>query len=71
MMNNLILDIKDKIKVGESKVVESNDYYYIKDVNTYYDLENNLRIKIKVFDKVENKNKEFILSLEEIEKEGK
>lgn len=70
-MNSLILDIADKIKTSENKVVESNDYYYIKDVKTYYDLENNLRIKIKVFDKVESKEKIFILSLEEIEKEGK
>ena len=70
-MNSLILDIADKIKTPENKVVESNDYYYIKDVKTYYDLENNLRIKIKVFDKVESKEKIFILSLEEIEKEGK
>lgn len=70
-MNSLILDIADKIKTPENKVVESNDYYYIKDVKTYYDLENNLRIKIKVFDKVESKEKKFILSLEEIEKEGK
>lgn len=66
MLNNLILDIVDKVKT-----IESNDYYHIKDVNTYYDLENNLRIKIKIFDRVENKEKEFILSLEEIEKEGK
>ena len=70
-MNSLILDIADKIKTPENKVVESNDYYYIKDVKTYYDLENNLRIKIKVFDKVESKERIFILSLEEIEKEGK
>ena len=70
-MNSLILDIADKIKTPENKVVESNDYYYIKDVKAYYDLENNLRIKIKVFDKVESKEKIFILSLEEIEKEGK
>lgn len=70
-MNSLILDIADKIKTAENKVVESNDYYYIKDVKPYYDLENNLRIKIKVFDKVESKEKIFILSLEEIEKEGK
>lgn len=70
-MNRLILDIADKIKTAENKVVESNDYYYIKDVKAYYDLENNLRIKIKVFDKVESKEKIFILSLEEIEKEGK
>lgn len=70
-MNSLILDIADKIKTAENKVVESNDYYYIKDVKAYYDLENNLRIKIKVFDKVESKEKIFILSLEEIEKEGK
>ena len=70
-MNSLILDIADKIKTVENKVVESNDYYYIKDVKAYYDLENNLRIKIKVFDKVESKEKIFILSLEEIEKEGK
>lgn len=70
-MNSLILDIADKIKTPKNKVVESNDYYYIKDVKTYYDLENNLRIKIKVFDKVESKEKIFILSLEEIEKEGK
>ena len=70
-MNSLILDIADKIKTAENKVVESNDYYYIKDVKTYYDLENNLRIKIKVFDKVESKEKIFILSLEEIEKEGR
>ena len=70
-MNSLILDIADKIKTSENKVVESNDYYYIKDVKAYYDLENNLRIKIKVFDKVESKEKIFILSLEEIEKEGK
>lgn len=70
-MNSLILDIADKIKIPKNKVVESNDYYYIKDVKTYYDLENNLRIKIKVFDKVESKEKIFILSLEEIEKEGK
>lgn len=70
-MNRLILDIADKIKTSENKVVESNDYYYIKDVKVYYDLENNLRIKIKVFDKVESKEKIFILSLEEIEKEGK
>ena len=70
-MNSLILDIADKIKTPENKVVESNDYDYIKDVKTYYDLENNLRIKIKVFDKVESKEKIFILSLEEIEKEGK
>ena len=70
-MNSLILDIADKIKTAENKVVESNDYYYIKDIKTYYDLENNLRIKIKVFDKVESKEKIFILSLEEIEKEGK
>lgn len=70
-MNSLILDIADKIKTAENKVVESNDYYYIKDVKVYYDLENNLRIKIKVFDKVESKEKIFILSLEEIEKEGK
>lgn len=69
-MNSLILDIADKIKT-KNKVVESNGYYYIKDVKVYYDLENNLRIKIKVFDKVESKEKEFILSLEEIEKEGK
>ena len=46
-MNSLILDIADKIKTAENKVVESNDYYYIKDIKTYYDLENNLRIKIK------------------------
>lgn len=70
-MNSLILDIADKIRTPKNKVVESNDYYYIKDVKTYYDLENNLRIKIKVFDKVESKEKIFILSLEEIEKEGK
>lgn len=70
-MNSLILDIADKIKTPKNKVVESNDYYYIKDVKAYYDLENNLRIKIKVFDKVESKEKIFILSLEEIEKEGK
>ena len=70
-MNSLILDIADKIKTPENKVVESNDYYYIKDIKTYYDLENNLRIKIKLFDKVESKEKKFILSLEEIEKEGK
>lgn len=70
-MNRLILDIADKIKTAKNKVVESNDYYYIKDVKTYYDLENNLRIKIKVFDKVESKERIFILSLEEIEKEGK
>lgn len=70
-MNSLILDIADKIKTPKNKVVESNDYYYIKDVKTYYDLENNLRIKIKVFDKVESKEKIFILSLEEIEREGK
>lgn len=70
-MNSLILDIADKIKTPKNKVVESNDYYYIKDVKTYYDLENNLRIKIKVFDKIESKEKIFILSLEEIEKEGK
>lgn len=71
IMNSLILDIADKIKTAENKVVESNGYYYIKDVKVYYDLENNLRIKIKVFDKVESKEKIFILSLEEIEKEGK
>lgn len=65
-MNSLILDIVDKIKT-----IENNDYYCIKDVVSYYDLENNLRIKIKVFDKVESKEKIFILSLEEIEKEGK
>ena len=70
-MNSLILDIADKIKTPENKVVESNDYYYIKDIKTYYDLENNLRIKIKLFDKVESKEKKFILSLEEIEKEGR
>ena len=70
-MNSLILDIADKIRTPKNKVVESNDYYYIKDVKAYYDLENNLRIKIKVFDKVESKEKIFILSLEEIEKEGK
>ena len=70
-MNSLILDIADKIKTPENKVVESNDYYYIKDVKTYYDLENNLRIKIKLFDKIESKERIFILSLEEIEKEGK
>ena len=70
-MNSLILDIADKIKTAENKVVESNDYYYIKDIKTYYDLENNLRIKIKLFDKVESKEKKFILSLEEIEKEGR
>ena len=70
-MNSLILDIADKIRTPKNKVVESNDYYYIKDVKAYYDLENNLRIKIKVFDKVESKEKKFILSLEEIEKEGK
>ena len=70
-MNSLILDIADKIKTAENKVVESNDYYYIKDIKTYYDLENNLRIKIKLFDKIESKERIFILSLEEIEKEGK
>ena len=59
-MNSLILDIADKIRTPKNKVVESNDYYYIKDVKTYYDLENNLRIKIKVFDKVESKEKIFI-----------
>ena len=70
-MNSLILDIADKIRTPKNKVVESTDYYYIKDVKTYYDLENNLRIKIKVCDEVESKEKIFILSLEEIEKEGK
>lgn len=65
-MNRLILDIVDKIKT-----IENNDYYCIKDVVSYYDLEGNLRVKIIVFDKVESKEKIFILSLEEIEKEGK
>lgn len=65
-MNSLILGIVDKIKT-----IENNDYYCIKDVVSYYDLEGNLRVKIIVFDKVENKEKIFILSLEEIEKEGK
>ena len=58
-MNSLILDIVDKIKT-----IENNDYYCIKDVVSYYDLEGNLRVKIIVFDTVENKEKTFVLIME-------
>ena len=59
-MNSLLLDIADKLR-EEVMVQERKADYNINEVKTYYDLEGNLRIAVKVFNKVEEKEEIIIL----------
>lgn len=59
-MNSLLLDIAEQLRQN-SKVQEGLKDYLIMGVKTYYDLEGSLRIAVKVYNRVEEKDEVIIL----------
>lgn len=59
-MNSLLLDIADLLRKS-AKVQEGTKDYLIKEVKTYYDLECNLRIAVRVYNRAEGKDEVIIL----------
>ena len=59
-MNSLLLDIAEQLRQN-SKVQEGLKDYLIMGVKTYYDLEGNLRIAVKVYNRAEEKDEVIIL----------
>jgi hypothetical protein len=67
VMNNLLLDIANMLK-EKMKVQEGKADYNIIEIKTYYNLEHEFKIAMKIYDKVEQKEK--IVLLGEISLEG-
>ena len=59
-MNSLLLDIAEQLR-SNLKVQNAKADYNINAVKTYYDLEGFLRIAVRVFNKVEEKEQVIIL----------
>lgn len=59
-MNSLLLDIADLLRKS-AKVQEGTKDYLIKEAKTYYDLECNLRIAVRVYNRAEEKDEVIIL----------
>jgi len=65
-MNSLLYDIKDILN-EKKKVQNGLNGYLLKDIKMYYDLEQNLHIAIKVYVRDENRDRFFILGIDDLE----
>lgn len=65
-MNSVLLDLKDLLQ-DRKKIKEGKTSYHIQDIKTYYDLEYNLHIALKVYVIQEKRTRVLILSIEDLE----
>lgn len=66
MMNYMLHNIKDMLN-EKKKVQNGLNGYLLKDIKMYYDLEQNLHIAIKVYVRDENRDRFFILGIDDLE----
>lgn len=65
-MNSVLIDLKDILQ-DKKKIQEGKVSYHIQDIKTYYDLEYNLHIALKVYVIHEKRTRVLILSIEDLE----
>lgn len=64
-MIDLMLDIKNLLT--KNRVQKGLNNYLIEDIKTYCDLEMDYHIAIKVYDRIEERIKVYIMSLEDLD----